>query len=153
MKKLFFAALCGLLFAAGLVLSGMTQPAKVLVFLNVLGMSRGISWTAQSGLWDPSLALVMGGALCVTLLAFAITPPAANRPGKQPWAALKFDLPERRDVDAPLVIGAALFGVGWGLVGYCLGPAFAALLTGGWDAALFTAALLVGMAVAKRFSR
>jgi uncharacterized protein len=151
MKKLFFAVFCGLLFAAGLVLSGMTQPAKVLGFLNVAGMSRGISWTAQPGLWDPSLALVMGGALCITLLAFAITPPSQARPAARPWAAASFDLPTRRDVDAPLVLGAALFGIGWAMAGYCPGPAFAVLLTGGQDVLWFMAALLAGMAVAKKF--
>ena len=72
--KNIIALLAGLLFAFGLVLSGMTQPAKVIGFLNVLGLQQGISWTAAPGYWDPSLAFVMGGALCVTLIAFALQP-------------------------------------------------------------------------------
>jgi uncharacterized protein len=136
MTKLIYAICSGLLFALGLVLSGMTQSAKVLGFLNLAGLQRGISWTAQPGHWDPSLALVMGGALCVTLLAFA-------------WLAPRFDLPTRRDIDAPLLVGAALFGVGWGLAGYCPGPAFALLLTGSADVLWFVAACAVGMAAAK----
>ena len=149
MKRLFFAACAGLLFALGLVLSGMTQPAKVLGFLNVTGMAKGISWAAQPGLWDPSLALVMGGALCITLLAFAITP----RAGAKPWAADAFELPTRRDIDAPLVAGAALFGVGWGLAGYCPGPALASLWSGGADVIIFVAAMAAGMWAAKRAAK
>jgi uncharacterized protein len=150
MKQLIFSACSGLLFALGLVLSGMTQPAKVLGFLNLAGLANGISWTAQPGLWDPSLAFVMGGAVCITLLAFAITPPSQARLGAKPWAAASFDLPTRRDIDAPLVLGAALFGIGWGMAGYCPGPAFAVLLTGGQDVLWFMAALLAGMALAKK---
>ena len=148
MKKLAFAFTSSVLFAIGLVVSGMTQPAKVIGFLNLGGLSNGISWTAQSGYWDPSLALVMGGALLVTLIAFAVTP--VN--GKKPWAANAFSLPTRTDLDAKLIIGAALFGIGWALAGYCPGPAFASLLTGGVDALLFTAAMLIGMFVAKKMA-
>ncbi len=147
MKKLAFAFASALLFALGLVVSGMTQPAKVVGFLNLGGLQNGISWTAQLGYWDPSLALVMGGALLVTLMAFAITPSA----NKKPWAAAKFSLPTRSDIDFKLVAGAALFGVGWALAGYCPGPALASVLTGGADALIFCAALLAGMYVAKRF--
>jgi uncharacterized protein len=143
MKRLFFALLSGLLFAAGLVLSGMTQPAKVIGFLNIGGLSQGISWTAAAGFWDPSLAFVMGGALMVTLLAFAITP----NHGK-PWAAERFDLPTRVDVDARLMGGAVLFGIGWGLAGYCPGPVLASLLVS-WDAVVFALAMLVGMALVR----
>ena len=144
MRKLLVAALSGVLFGFGLVLSGMTQPAKVLGFLNIAGL-----WDASRfGSWDASLAFVMGGALCVTLLAFAITP----RVGHKPWLADTFQLPTRRDIDARLVIGAALFGIGWGLVGYCPGPALASLLTGGQDVALFVAALIAGMWGARKFS-
>ena len=143
MRKLLVAALSGVLFGFGLVLSGMTQPAKVLGFLNIAGL-----WDASRfGSWDASLAFVMGGALCVTLLAFAITP----RAGRKPWLADTFQLPTRRDIDARLVIGAALFGIGWGLVGYCPGPALASLLTGGQDVAVFVVALLAGMWAARKF--
>jgi uncharacterized protein len=142
-KKLLFALLSGALFAVGLVVSGMTQPAKVIGFLNV----GGIFLPARFGAWDASLAFVMGGALLVTLVAFAVTP----RAGRKPWAAARFELPTHKDIDAKLVIGAALFGVGWGLVGYCPGPALASLLYGGVDAAVFVAALALGMWAARRF--
>jgi len=136
-KRLFFALLAGALFAVGLVLSGMTQPAKIIGFLNVAGLVD----PARFGRWDPSLAFVMGGALLVTLVAFAVTP----RPGRKPWLAESFQLPTRRDIDARLVLGAALFGIGWGLAGYCPGPALASVLTGGLDALVFVAALAAGM--------
>ena len=126
--------IAGLLFALGLVVSGMTQPAKVIGFLDITGK------------WDPSLAFVMGGALLVTLIAFAITP----RTGKRPWFAEKFELPTRKDIDVKLMGGAALFGIGWGLAGYCPGPAFASLYAGGMDIVIFMAALLCGMYVASR---
>lgn len=141
-KKIVFAALSGALFAMGLVVSGMTQPPKVIGFLNV----GGIFAPERFGAWDASLAFVMGGALLVTLVAFAVTPRAGNRP----WAAAKFELPMRKDIDAKLVVGATLFGIGWGLVGYCPGPALASLLTGGVDVIVFVAALAAGMWAARR---
>jgi uncharacterized protein len=143
-----FAA--GLLFALGLVLSGMTQPAKVLGFLNVMGLQQGISWQAAPGYWDPSLALVMGGALMVTLIAFAITPARTHASGK-PWFDNAFHLPKRTDVDGKLVLGGVLFGIGWGLAGYCPGPALASLLVGGVDVLAFCAAMLGGMWAAKKW--
>ncbi len=142
-KKLFFALLSGALFAVGLVLSGMTQPAKIIGFLNVAGLID----PARFGRWDPSLAFVMGGALLVTLVAFAVTP----RPGRKPWLAESFQLPTRKDIDARLLWGAALFGIGWGLAGYCPGPALASVLTGGLDALVFVAALAAGMWAAVRW--
>ena len=112
-------------------------------------MNNAGLWDAsRSGVWDASLAFDMGGALCVTLLAFAITP----RAGHKPWLANTFQLPTRRDIDARLVIGAALFGIGWGLVGYCPGPALASLLTGGQDVAVFFAALVADMWVTQKFT-
>lgn len=143
-KKIGFALLSGAFFAVGLVVSGMTQPAKVLGFLNV----GGIFAPARFGPWDASLAFVMGGALLVTSVAYAITP----RPGNRPWAAPRFELPTRKDLDIKLVAGAALFGIGWGLAGYCPGPALASLLSGGQDAFVFVAALVAGMWAAKRFA-
>ncbi len=143
-----FAA--GLLFALGLVLSGMTQPAKVIGFLNVLGLQQGISWQAAPGYWDPSLALVMGGALMVTLMAFAITPKLTHPSGK-PWFEDQFRLPTKQDIDAKLVLGGVLFGIGWGLAGYCPGPALASLLVGGVDVMAFSAAMLAGMWAAKKW--
>lgn len=141
-KKIVFAALSGALFAMGLVVSGMTQPPKVLGFLNVGGLFA----PQRFGAWDASLAFVMGGALMVTLAAFAITP----RKGNKPWAAAKFNLPTRTDIDGKLVAGAAVFGIGWGLAGYCPGPALASLLTGGVDVIVFVAALAAGMWTAGR---
>ena len=142
-----YALAAALLFALGLVLSGMTQPAKVVAFLNIGGLKNGVSWAAESGFWDPSLAFVMGGAVCVTLIAFALTTLA----GRKPWAAADFKLPSRIDIDAKLIGGAALFGAGWGLAGYCPGPALASLITGGVDAIVFTSAMGAGMWVAKRY--
>ena len=146
-KKLLFAFAAGVLFAAGLVLSGMTQPAKVIGFLDIGGLAQGLSWQAAPGFWDPSLALVMGGALVVTLVAFAITP----QRGK-PWAADKFHLPTRNDVDGKLLAGSALFGLGWALAGYCPGPGLASLLSGGVDALAFVVPMLLGMWAAKRWA-
>ncbi len=145
-QRLFWALLSGALFAVGLVLGGMTQPAKVLAFLDVGGISRGISSTAQAGYWDPSLAFVMGGALMVTLVAFWITPRRAK-----PLAADQFHLPTRSDIDRRLLVGGAMFGIGWGLAGYCPGPALASVLTGGMDVLFFASAMVIGMWAAKRF--
>ena len=142
-----YALGAALLFSLGLVLSGMTQPAKVIAFLDMGGLRKGVSWVAASGYWDPSLAFVMGGAMVVTLLAFAITPKA----GRKPWAAAQFALPTRKDIDKKLVVGAALFGVGWALAGYCPGPTLASVFTGGVDVLVFTASMLSGMWIAKRY--
>jgi uncharacterized protein len=141
-SKIIFALISGALFALGLVVSGMTQVSKVIGFLNV----GGIFSPARFGAWDASLAFVMGGALLVTLIGFAVT----TRSGNKPWANVKFELPTRKDVDGKLLTGAALFGIGWGLVGYCPGPALASLLSGGTDAIVFVAALLVGQILAKK---
>ena len=90
----------------------------------------------------------MGGALRVTLLAFSITP----RTGKVPWFAESFELPTRQDIDIKLVAGAVLFGIGWGLAGYCPGPALASLLTGRQDTLVFTACMAIGMLVARKLT-
>ena len=141
-KKIAFGLAAGALFAAGLVVSGMTQTAKVINFLNF----GGIIAPERFGAWDASLAFVMGGALMITFAAFAITPTQ----GRKPWVSDKFDLPTRKDIDFKLVAGAAMFGIGWGLAGYCPGPAMASLISGGIDAMVFVAALLVGLLLAKR---
>lgn len=127
------ALLCGVLFGAGLTLSAMVNPEKVLNFLDVAGH------------WDPSLALVMGSAVAVTLVAF---PLVLRRP--RPWFGARFQLPHKSNLDAPLLIGAALFGVGWGLAGYCPGPALAALSFGRSEPLVFVLAMLVGSWVAGR---
>ena len=122
------AFIAGLLFAAGLGLGGMTQPAKVFGFLDIAGS------------WDPSLAFVMLGAIAVHATAVRRI---LRRPA--PLFAVRFALPTRRDIDARLVVGAALFGAGWGLVGYCPGPAVAALGGGVPAAAVFVPAMVAGM--------
>lgn len=141
-KKIAFGLAAGALFAAGLVVSGMTQTAKVINFLNF----GGIIAPERFGAWDASLAFVMGGALMITFVAFAITPTQ----GRKPWVSDKFDLPTRNDIDFKLVAGAAMFGIGWGLAGYCPGPAMASVISGGVDALVFVAALLTGLLFAKK---
>ena len=132
----------GLVFAAGLVLSGMTQPLKVMGFLDITAATKG----PFPGLWDPTLAFVMGGAVCITLLAFAWT----HRIASKPLLAPHFHTPLISQIDLPLVGGAVLFGAGWGLAGYCPGPALASALLS-TDALIFTGAMLVGMLICKSF--
>jgi uncharacterized protein len=147
LNKNLFALICafiaGSIFAIGLVISGMTQPTKVQGFLNV----GGIFDAARFGAWDASLAFVMGGALLVTLVAFAVTPKLSNRP----WFAPQFELPALKNIDRPLLIGAALFGVGWAMAGYCPGPALATVALGQTPTLLFVVAMLLGMWVARKF--
>ena len=138
--RLGLAFSAGLVFAAGLVLSGMTQPLKVMGFLDITAITKG----PFPGLWDPTLAFVMGGAVCVTLLAFAWTPKIAITPVFES----QFHEPALRQIDLPLVGGAALFGMGWGLAGYCPGPALASALLS-IDALIFTGAMCVGMWICK----
>jgi uncharacterized membrane protein YedE/YeeE len=121
--------LVGLLFGLGLVLSGMTDPGKVQGFLDVLGA------------WDPSLALVMGGAIVVGTGAFAL---ARRRTVAFLGGAMR--LPAAGSIDRPLVLGSLAFGVGWGLAGFCPGPALVAAAAGEPKAVAFTAAMLIGMA-------
>lgn len=128
MRSVALAYGVGLLFGAGLVVSGMTQPAKVVSFLDLLGG------------WDASLAFVMGGAIVVHTLAYRQVA-AMARPL---WSA-RWSLPTRVDVDHRLLLGAALFGAGWGLGGYCPGPAITAVPAGAPETVLFTGAMIVGM--------
>jgi uncharacterized membrane protein YedE/YeeE len=125
----------GLLFGLGLGVAQMTNPLKVQGFLDV------------TGAWDPSLAFVMGGAVSVTLIAFRLV---LRRPAPL-WAA-RFHLPTLTAIDKRLVLGASLFGVGWGLSGYCPGPALATLLSGNTEVWLFVPAMLVG-GLLERLSR
>jgi uncharacterized protein len=128
MKMLLGALLSGLVFGFGLVISGMTQPAKVLGFLDIFG------------LWDPTLAFVMGAALAVSLPGFYFA-----RGRKQPLFTAHFRWPTRNDIDAPLIGGAILFGIGWGLVGLCPGPAIVNLATFLPQVFLFVVAMAAGM--------
>tara|TARA_Y100000385_G_scaffold24299_1_gene23427 strand:+ start:51 stop:470 length:420 start_codon:yes stop_codon:yes gene_type:complete len=126
--KAWSAIAAGMLFGAGLTLSGMSDPLKVLGFLDV------------SGDWIPDLALVMGGAL---LLSAAATPWILKRPA--PRFASQFHVPTIRSIDQRLAIGAMLFGVGWGLSGYCPGPAIVSLLYGYQSTMIFCLAMVAGM--------
>jgi uncharacterized membrane protein YedE/YeeE len=123
----------GVIFGVGLALAGMTRPEKVRGFLDF------------TGAWDPSLAFVMGGAVLVHALAFRLI---TRR--NSPVFAAKFALPTRRDLDAKLLGGAALFGVGWGLGGFCPGPGITSLVGGAAPVAFFVLAMLVGIAVTAR---
>jgi uncharacterized protein len=145
-KSLLLSFTSGVIFALGLVMSGMTQPAKVLGFLDLAAMAEG----PFPGGWDPSLAFVMGGAVLVTLVAFGVLRPQHGVVKGVPWLDTEYHLPHQEQVDAPLVAGAAVFGVGWGLAGYCPGPAIASLLVGGQDVLIFLPAMGVGMWLAHR---
>ena len=129
MANVVVAIVCGVLFGAGLVVSDMINPERVLAFLDV------------AGAWDPSLAFVMGGALAPSAIGYLIRRRLAS-----PIAAEAFQTPTARMIDQRLVGGAALFGIGWGLVGLCPGPAIAALTTGQWQAFVFAVAMIAGMA-------
>lgn len=122
------AFVAGLVFGLGLLLSGMADPAKVLGFLDLAGP------------WDPSLAFVMAGAVGVAAIAFA-----RARTRTRTWLGGAMQLPAKSRVDRRLVIGALLFGAGWGLVGFCPGPALVALGLGEPKAVVFVAAMLAGM--------
>ena len=126
----------GLLFGAGLILSGMTDPGKVIGFLDVTGR------------WDPSLAFVMAGAIAVGFFGFAF----AGRRGRT-FLGAALQLPTRRDIDARLVAGSVVFGIGWGLAGFCPGPALVAFGAGFDKAAAFVAAMLAGMAIYSALER
>jgi uncharacterized membrane protein YedE/YeeE len=119
---------CGLIFGAGLLISGMTQPEKVLGFLDIFGA------------WDATLALVMAGAVAVSAAGFAL----ARRRGA-PVLATTYHWPTRSDIDAPLVMGAVLFGTGWGLVGICPGPALVNLAGFSLPIVIFVGAMALGM--------
>ena len=128
--QLLMAWFAGLVFGLGLIVSGMTDPSKVTGFLDL------------AGAWDPSLALVMGGAIGVGLVAFRFV-----RTRSQALLGGPMQLPTAHQIDRRLVLGGLTFGVGWGLAGFCPGPALASLATGGSKPLIFTAAMLVGMVI------
>ena len=130
MKQLLAALLSGILFGLGLGLSQMIDPARVIGFLHV------------TGTWDPTLLFVLGGAVTVTVIAFRWI---LRR--KSPFFSSRFSLPTRNDIDAPLVVGAAIFGVGWGICGYCPGPGLTALVLGQLNPILFVLSLIVGILI------
>jgi uncharacterized protein len=134
--QLLAALISGLLFGLGLVISGMTDPSKVIGFLDLAGK------------WNPSLAYVMAGAIMVGLLAFRF---ARRRTRAVLGGPIR--LPTARQIDRRLVLGALTFGVGWGLAGYCPGPALASLAAGGSKPLIFTLAMLAGMAVFEILNR
>lgn len=130
MKALTLSLLSGLLFGAGLAVSGMADPARVRAFLDLLGA------------WDPTLAFVMAGAMVPMAVAWLI-----QQRMTKPVACEAFDLPGTRVIDGKLVVGAVLFGIGWGIAGLCPGPALADLVIAPFEAGIFVAAMLVGMTV------
>ncbi|MBF2083104.1 YeeE/YedE family protein [Thermoleptolyngbya sp. C42_A2020_037] len=127
MKNHLAALISGILFGFGLGLSQMIDRDRVLGFLDV------------AGAWDPTLLFVLGGAVGVTVIAFRFVLKRSR-----PLFADKFYLPTKRELDSPLVVGAAIFGIGWGISGYCPGPAIAALVLGVWNPVLFLMGMIVG---------
>ena len=132
----FASLLAGLVFGLGLIVSGMANPAKVLGFLDLAGH------------WDPSLAFVMAGAIAVGVVAFAV----ANRRA-QSFLGAEMRLPSARHIDRRLVLGSVLFGIGWGVAGFCPGPALVSLGMGEVKALIFVAAMLAGMGAFELFER
>ncbi len=129
-----FAGISGLLFGLGLIAGGMTDSAKVKAFLDLFGA------------WDPSLALVMGGAIAVGVWAFAVA-----RRRKRSWTGEPMELPAITLIDGRLIAGGVLFGIGWGIGGFCPGPALVAMGSGLGAAWLFVAAMVAGMWLHDRF--
>jgi uncharacterized membrane protein YedE/YeeE len=128
MTRALIALIAGALFGGGLVVSDMVNPARVLAFLDIFGS------------WDPALAFVMGGAIIPSAIAYWFSQKLAR-----PIADETFFVPENRTIDTRLVIGALIFGAGWGLAGYCPGPAIAGLVFGDWQPIVFVLAMLAGM--------
>ena len=136
MAEKFLILLSGLLFGLGLGFSQMIDRNRVLGFLDVRGV------------WDPTLLFVLGGAVTVTVIAFRFV---LRR--SQPILANEFHLPTKKDIDKPLVIGAIIFGIGWGIAGYCPGPGITALVLGIWNPVLFMVAFIVGSLAYKWYSK
>jgi uncharacterized membrane protein YedE/YeeE len=134
--RILMALITGLVFGIGLIVAGMTNPAKVLGFLDLAGR------------WDPSLALVMAGAILVALPAFRV---AARR--RQSLLGEPMRLPTATRIDRRLVLGSLAFGAGWGLAGFCPGPALASLTTGAVQPLIFCAAMLAGMGIFELLER
>ena len=129
-----FGFFSGLIFGIGLILAGMTEPMKIKGFLDL------------AGAWDPSLAFVMAGAIVLAAVAFA-----RARRHKRSWVGAPIEIPSDRTIDQRLVAGGVLFGVGWGISGFCPGPALVALGSGMGSAGIFVAAMLIGMVLHDKF--
>lgn len=132
MPILALALITGLVFGTGIALSGMINPAKVLNFFDV------------AGTWDPSLAFVMGGALIVTAIGYRLV-----LKSPRPLLDRQFHLPTRKDIDMPLLAGSAVFGIGWGIAGFCPGGSIPALGLMQPDAVIFVAAMVAGIALSR----
>jgi len=138
--RLLTALMAGLIFGLGLSLSGMLDPTRVRGFLDVTG--------AATGRWDPSLVFVLGGAVTVSALGYLL-----SRRLPRPVLDAAFQIPTNRRIDAPLILGSAVFGIGWGLSGFCPGPAVAALATGERAVLVFVVAMVAGMAAHRVLAR
>ncbi len=136
MRRNLASLLAGLIFGFGLALSGMTHPEKVLGFLDV------------AGAWDASLLFVLGGAVTVTVVTFRII-----LRQKKPLLAERFFITEETRIDRPLILGASLFGIGWGISGYCPGPAIALIAAPNWEIWAFLPAAVLGALAEKHFER
>lgn len=134
MKENMIAFIVGLLFALGLGIGGMTQPQNIIGFLDFTGS------------WSPALMGVMGGAVLVYMMAYRIVKGMPT-----PLLGGKFGIPTKTELDRPLLLGAALFGIGWGMSGFCPGPAIVSLVTGAGDVLAFTASMGLGMLLFKQY--
>lgn len=135
MRAIVPASLAGIVFGAGLALSDMVNPARVLGFLDI------------AGAWDPTLAFVMGGGVIASAIGYLW-----SRRLRSPLFGKSFFIPENRQLDSQLLGGAALFGVGWGLVGFCPGPAISGLIYGMWQPWVFVVAMIAGMVLQRVIS-
>ena len=133
MKSLISALIAGAIFGLGIAISGMGNPAKVINFFDIFGS------------WDPSLAFVMGGALAVTFVGYRVIFASASKP----LFTDNFDIPKSRVIDVKLIGGSAVFGIGWGISGFCPGGAIPVLGVHFWPTALFLAAMAAGIVLAK----
>jgi uncharacterized membrane protein YedE/YeeE len=131
MKSGVYAFFIGVLFSLGLGISQMTNPSKVIGFLDITGN------------WDPSLAFVMGGALSIYLLGYKLILPRRSKP----IDGGEFQIPTRKDIDAQLIIGSVVFGIGWALAGFCPGPGITAIVTGQEQVLTFAASMSVGVLI------
>lgn len=128
--QIMIAFVTGLIFGLGLILSGMTNPAKIIGFLDIFGD------------WDPALALVMIGALIVSATSFQLI-----KKNKKTYFGQQLNLPANNKIDHKLIIGSLIFGIGWGLAGYCPGPALVSVMHGGYQPVIFVLSMLAGMGI------